>query len=189
MGKLTRDDINNFFHFNINIPGKVLYMGESEGTDHEMAEAVIKGLAVLDSLNRKKKITIYMNNPGGDEYHGLAIYDAIRSCRSKTSMRVFGHAMSMGAWILQASDLRLMSTNATLMLHYGTFAYDGHSKNFDKWSKENKRLCKLMEDHLLERIKEKHPRYTREALQELIRFDKFLTASEAVDLGLADKVI
>jgi ATP-dependent Clp protease protease subunit len=189
MPKLTRDDISNFFNFNISIPGKVLYIGEPDGTEHTMAESVLKGLTILDSINQCKKLTIYMNNPGGDEYHGLAIYDAIASCRSKTVVRVFGHAMSMGAWILQAADVRLMSHNSTLMLHYGSASFDGHNKNLDRAAKESERLNTLMEDHLLERIKEKHPRYTREALQELIKYDRYLSASEAVELGLADKVV
>lgn len=189
MGKLTRDDINSFFNFNLNIPAKVLYMGEYDGTEHKMAESVLKGLAVLDAVNRNKKITIYMNNPGGDEYHGLAIFDAIQSCRSTTMIRVFGHAMSMGAWILQAADIRVMSTNATLMIHYGHVDYSGNCKDMKPNAIEAERLCTLMEDHMLERIKEKHPRYTRETLQELMRTDRYLTATEAVKLGLADKVV
>jgi len=189
MAKVIRDDVDRFFEYNINIPAKTLYMGASEGVEHQMAEDTIKGLLILDSKARSKKLTIVMNNVGGDEHHGLAIYDAIKQCKSPTVIKVFGHAMSMGAWILQAADRRYMAANSTMMLHYGTFGYDGHAKDFDKWSDENKRLCTLMEDHLLERIKEKHPRYTRESLQELIRFDKFLTASKAVELGLADKVI
>jgi ATP-dependent Clp protease protease subunit len=130
-----------------------------------------------------------MNNIGGDEYHGLAIYDAIKGCKSPTITKVYGHAMSMGAWILQASDKRWMAPNATLMLHYGTTSYEGHTKDFIKFSDENVRLCKLMEDHFLERIREKKPRFTRQELEELIKFDKFLTASEAVELGLADKIM
>ena len=189
MSKVIRDDIDKFFNYGVSVPTKTLYMGEPDGTEHTMAEKVIKGLIILDAKARSKKLTIIMNNIGGDEHHGLAMYDAIKACKSPTVTKVFGHAMSMGAWILQASDRRLMARNATMLLHYGTFGYEGHAKDFDRWSTENKRLCKLMEDHFLERIKEKHPRYTREALQELIRFDRFLTATEAEDLGLVDKVI
>jgi len=189
MTKLIRDDIDKFFLYNINVPTKTMYMGEPDGVEHSMAENVIKGLAILDAKARSKKLTILMNNVGGDVYHGLAIYDTIKACKSPTITKVFGYAMSMGAWILQASDKRVLAPNATLMLHYGTNGFEGHSKDFDKWAEENQRINKLMEDHFLERIKEKHPRYTRESLQELIRFDKFLTATEAVELGLADKII
>jgi len=189
MNKISRDDIDRFFNHGLDITSKTYYMGERDGVEHTMAEKAIKGIHILDLKNRHKVLTILMNNVGGDEYHGLAIYDVIKNCKSKTRIKVYGHAMSMGAWILQAADQRWMSASSTLMIHYGTFEYDGHSKDFDQWSKENQRLCALMEDHLLERIKEKHPRYTRETLQNLIKFDKFLTAVEAVELGLADKII
>ena len=75
------------------------------------------------------------------------------------------------------------------MLHYGTMTFDGHSKDMTRWALENDRLNALMEAHILERIKEKHPRYKRETLQELIKFDTFLSATDAVELGLADKVV
>ena len=189
MSTINRDDVDRFFNHGIDITTKTYYMGEKDGVEHTMAEKAIKGLQILDAKNRKKPVTIIMNNVGGDEYHGLAIYDAIKSCKSSTRIKVYGHAMSMGAWILQAADQRWLQRNSTLMVHYGTFGFEGHTKDFQLWSEESKRLDKLMEDHLLERIREKHPRYTRETLQDLIKFDKFLTASEAVDLGLADKVV
>lgn len=189
MGKFLRDDIDKFFDYNINIPAKTLYLGKEDGVEHSMAETAVKGLNILDAKNRKKKLTILMNNPGGDEYHGLAIYDAIKACKSPTIIKVFGHCMSMGAWILQAGDKRIMSPNSTLMIHYGTTAYEGHSKDFDRWSEENKRICALMEDHLLERIHEKHLRYSKEKLQKEMMFDLILNAQQAVELGLADKIL
>ncbi len=189
MSRIIRDDLEKFFAFNISIPDKTLYMGETDGTEHHMAEKAIKGLHVLDFKNRRKKITILMNNPGGDEYHGLAIYDAIKACKSETVIKVFGYAMSMGAWILQAADKRYLHANSTVMMHYGTWKCEGHSLDAKGSSKENDRLNTLMEDHFLDRIREKHPRYTRRALQDLIRFDRYLTASQALELGFADKII
>lgn len=187
MDRLIRDDISRFFDYDINIPAKTIYMGGD--VDEIMANKMLKGLQILDAKARTKKLTILMNSPGGDEYHGLAIFDAIKNCKSPTVTKVYGHAMSMGSWILQASDKRYMTANSTMLLHYGTLNYEGHTKDFQRWAEESKRLDALMEDTYLERIKEKHPRYTREQLKELISFDKFLTAKEAVDLGLADRVI
>jgi len=187
MDRIVRDDISKYFDHNINIPQKTIYIGGE--VDHGMAERALKGLQILDAKARKKRLLIIMNNIGGDEYHGLAIYDAIKSCKSPTTIKVYGHAMSMGAWILQAAEKRLLSTNSTVMMHYGDLSYTGHNHDFLRNADETKRLNTLMEDHLLERIKERHPRYTRETLQELIRFDKYLAAKEAVELGLADKVI
>ena len=99
----ARDDIDRYFSYNIHIPTKTMYLGSVEydsddgetGTDHGMAEMAIKGLHILDGTRPDKPITIIMNNPGGDEYHGMAIYDAIQACQSEVHIRVFGHAMSM----------------------------------------------------------------------------------------------
>ena len=199
MNKLIRDDIEKFYHYGVDIPSKTLFIGSGNYSDDEpkndggvnyiMAEKAVKGLHILDSKNRNKAITILMNNVGGDEYHGLAIYDAIKACKSKTRIKVYGHAMSMGAWILQAADKRYLSQHSTVMIHYGTWEFAGHALDAKETAKENDRLCSLMEDHLLQRIKEKHPRYTRETLQELMRFDRYLTSSQAIELGLADSII
>lgn len=201
MAKILRDDVDRFFEHNVDISSRTIYMGSMEvdgddgetGTDYRMAEYVIKGLHVLDSQaeNGDKPITILMNNPGGDEYHGLAIFDAIQACKNYVYIKVFGHAMSMGSIILQAADERVMSPNARIMIHYGTppGCGDDHAKNFYRWAEESKKFDKWMEDLYLKKIKEKHPRYTRAKLKETMNFDYFLTAKEAVDFGLADRIL
>ena len=95
-----------------------------------MAERAIKALHILDSTapTGDKPITVIMNNPGGDEYHGMAIYDAIKSCKNHVTIVVFGMAMSMGSIILQAADKRVMSANSRVMIHYGTWGINDHPK-------------------------------------------------------------
>lgn len=197
MAKIIRDDIDRFFQYNIDLTNKTLYIGSLDtdfedgetGTDHMMASYVIKGLHILDNHGSEPKtIKIIMNNPGGDIYHGFAIYDAIQSCKNRVEIKVFGHAMSMGSVIFQAADDRVMAPNSRMMLHYGTMGYWGHSKDYQRWSDEVQKLDKWMEDLYLEHIKEKHPKFTRRKLHDYIKYDYFLTADEAVELGLADRV-
>jgi ATP-dependent Clp endopeptidase proteolytic subunit ClpP len=183
---------------NLYLPTRTLYMGsehvsETEGfaesgCDAFMAERSIKNLLILDSINNDP-ITIVMNNVGGDEYHGLAIYDAIKACQSKIVIKVFGHAMSMGSIILQAADERIMAPNAVQMIHYGYFSFSGHDKTFQKWAKEGEKLDKWMEQMYLKNIKEKQPLYTLARLQRLLDHDTFLRPQEAIDLGLADRIL
>ena len=197
MSNYNKDDIDRFFDYNIHFPTKTLYLGsasyteesEETGTDHLMAEMAVKGLHLLDRIKPDQPLVIVMNNPGGDEYHGLAIYDAIKSCESEVHVKVFGHAMSMGSIILQAADRRIMSPNSRVMLHYGTWGHNDHSQNVYRWAEEGKKFDKWMEDLYLENIKVKKPKYTRAKLKQEIMFDKFLTAQETVDLGLADEVM
>lgn len=199
MAKLIRDDIDRFFQHNIDLGTRTLYMGSLDtdgegsesGVDYVMASYTIKGLHVLDNAGNRsepKPINIIMNNPGGDDYHGLAIYDAIKSCQNEVIVKVYGHAMSMGSIILQAADERVLSPNSKVMLHYGSISFEGHSKNLERIAEENAKMNLWMEDLYLEMIKKKHPKFNRKRLRDLIKYDYFLSATEAVDLGLADRV-
>lgn len=198
MKNLKLDNIDKFYEIDLYIPTRTLFIGSVEGqdaeevgTDFRMAERVIKGLHVLDSQN-DSPIRIIMNNIGGDEYHGMAIYDAIRRCRSHVTMEVAGHAMSMGSVILQAADRRLMTENSRFMMHYGTPILshpDLHVKQQDSWQEEDKKFRKWMEDLYLDKIREAKPRFKRERLQHWLDFDKILWPREAVEFGLVDEVL
>jgi ATP-dependent protease ClpP protease subunit len=194
MPRLNRDDVDRFFDYGVYPATRTLYIGsmgaieeDETGTDYAMAEYAIKGLHLLDSAS-DAPLTIIMNNLGGDCYHGMAIYDAIRACRSEVTIRATGYAMSMGSIIFQAADHRIMTPNARFMIHYGTMGYHAHTKIFQKWAKECERGDKEMEDLYLARIHEKQPDFTRARLQKMLNFDTILNAQETVDLGLADTV-
>lgn len=197
--RVNKESIDRFYDYDIHIETRTLYIGSANadvehgesGVDATMAERAIKGLHLLDSSapTGDKPISIVMNNPGGDFYHGLAIFDAIKACKNHVTVVVYGHAMSMGAVILQAADKRVMSPNAKMMIHYGTGGFDGHAKTFQKWAEEYKTLDGWLEKTLLERIKEKQPNYTLAKVQKLCDHDTFLTAKEALDLGLIDEIL
>lgn len=194
--RIDRHDIEKFHEYGIYVPTRSIYMGSEQfsvtegesGTDGWMAERVVKNLHMLESLNHEN-ITILMNNIGGDEYHGFAIYDAIKACKSHVTIKVMGHAMSMGSIILQAADERVMAPTSRQMLHYGTWGIHDHAKTAQKWAEEGKKIDSWMEQMYLSRIKEKQPRFTLEKLEKLLDHDTFLTADESVKLGLADKIL
>lgn len=184
--RIVRDDVDKFFEHGLDITSRTVYIGGSE-IDHNCAENAIKSLFLLGK--KDEPITVIINSPGGDEYHGLAIYDAIRACKGHVTIRGIGHVMSMGAWIMQAGDTREMTPHATMMIHYGEREQDGHTKNHIKWAEESERVSKLMEETFLVKIREKHPKFPKARLKEKINFDFFLTASQAVEMGLADKIV
>ncbi len=110
MAKLVKESADKWLHNNVDTLNRTIYMGsvrgemgDEPGVDAFMAESVIKAMYLLETLN-SDPITILMNNPGGDFFHGLAIYDAIQTAKSHCTIKVFGHAMSMGSVILQAAD-------------------------------------------------------------------------------------
>lgn len=197
MGRMNRDDIDKFHDYSIYIPQRTIYMGsegateednDEHGVDYLMAERTIKNLHILD-MQSQDPITIIMNNPGGDTYHGMAIYDAVRACRSHVTIKVFGHAMSMGSIILQAADERIMAPSAKFMIHYGYLSLDGHVKNAEKWVEDSKKDDKWMEKMFLELINKKQPQFSMGRLKEMLKFDTILSAKETVDMNLADKIL
>lgn len=194
--KIVKEEIDRFHDYSLYIPHRTLYLGSEEyniehgeaGVDGGIAERVIKNIYILDSMNQDP-ITVLLNNIGGDEYHCAAIMDAISGSKSHVTIKVFGHAMSAGSMILQVADERIMAPNATQMIHYGTWSFDGHAKTTQKWAEEGKRLDTWMENLYLKRIREKHPNFSLNKLRDMLDHDTFLTAQESVDLGLADKVL
>lgn len=195
--KVSEDFVGHFFEHGLFIPNRHLYLGSvftmddgESGTDFAMAERAIKGLHILDSLapDGTQPITIIMNNLGGDEYHCLAIYDAIMSCRSHVTILGTGYVMSAGSIIFQAADERVLSPNARMMIHYGTWGMYDHPKITYAWAEEGKKMDQVMRNIYLERIREKQPDYLEEDLDKMLNFDTILNPYEAVELGLADRV-
>jgi len=224
MATITKESIDKWFNHNLDVENRVLYMGSVDktseyesGVDHLMAESFIKGLHVLESKN-DNEITIIMNNPGGEWYHGMAIYDAIQNARCHCTIKVYGYAMSMGSIILQAADNRILMPNSRFMIHYGGTSFDEASLPLiEKWVNEERRINYDMEEIYLKAMLDKEEKeghgylaktlssilkspktFSRKAetkkeelrsvLKEMLNFDTILTAEETVDLGFADEI-
>lgn len=198
MARLNKESIDRFYDYDIYPETRTLYMGsvsdndgDESGTDYAMAERVIKGLHILDNSAPAgdKPITIIMNNLGGDPVHGMGIYDAIKACKNHVTIKVFGHAMSMGSIILQSADRRVMSPNARMMIHYGNMSVSGHAKIVYSSVEENKKMDQVMLDIYLEKIRQKKPTYSAKKIADLCDFDTYLGAEEALEMGLIDEIL
>jgi ATP-dependent protease ClpP protease subunit len=183
-----------YHNHDLSLPTRTIYMGggvfedgSESGVDAAMAESVIKNLDILANLSQDD-ITIIENNVGGDEYHGAAIYDAIVTCPCPVTIKVRGHAMSMGSIILQAAGRRVMGPTATQMLHYGTWGVNHHSKTAWKIALEGKRWDEWMEELYLHRIRQRHPDFPMSRLRKMLDHDTYLTATQSIELGLADEI-
>jgi len=145
-------------------------------------------MTFLNQLSTKP-ITIHMNNLGGDWYHGMAIYDAIKTSKAYITMVVWGSAMSMGSIILQAADERFMAPNSILMIHDGMEFLNGSPRTVEKWIDESKRNRLTMYKIYLEKMKTKIPQMTLRKIEKLCSHDTIYSAQETVNMGLADKVM
>ena len=184
--KLDTETLLTFYEKGIHIPSRTLSLiGE---INRESAENVIKGLHILSNIN-SDPITIILNSEGGEVNQGLAIMDMVRRQLAHITMDVYGEACSMAAIILQSADTRRMAPTSRLMVHVGSESYDDHASIVKRWAKYNAKEDRICADKLLERIREKHPDFSRSRLSKMLEIYTILTAEETVDIGLADEVI
>lgn len=199
MPKLTKDHVDKWFDYDIDMDNRTLWIGSIDkdsgnesGVDAALSERVIKGLHILEknAPSGDKPIFLIINNPGGDEIEGLAIYDCIKSCKNHVTAKVFGKCWSMAGYILQAADERIMTPTSSFMLHEGTreLPHD-HPRIVKNWNTWYDHVDEFLLDLYLTKIRQKHPEFSRKKLEDMLKFDTILTAQQAVDLGLADSIM
>jgi ATP-dependent Clp protease protease subunit len=191
------DNIRLFLDGNIGLPSRTIYVGsheyigkddEESGVDFKMTSHVLKSLHVLNALG-EEPIKMILNTTGGDEYEGLAIYDAIKTSKAPVDVYVFGSAMSMGSVMLQAARRRYLGPHSTVMVHMGDLSTVLDQRDIEANTKEWQRINSLVNDIYLERMREKNQRYSVNQLKELLSTDRYLSPTQAIELGLADEVI
>jgi ATP-dependent Clp protease protease subunit len=162
------------------------------------ANLVVSQLLFLESENPDKDITLYINSPGGQVTAGLAIYDTMQYIKSNIVTVVLGQACSMGSFLAQAGTpgKRFVLPESRTMIHRVSSGTRGTSgsvhvqelqfedaiRSMEESKKVNKRLTELY-------VRHNTAGKTYEEMFETMKFDTFLTAYEAVEYGLADKVI
>ncbi len=153
--------------------------------DHT-ADLVTAQLLFLESEAPDKDIYLYINSPGGLVTAGLAIYDTMQYIRCDVSTLCLGQAASMGAHILAAGapGKRFALPNARIMIHQPLGGFQGQATDIEIHARE---IIKLKE-----RLNEMLARHTGQPLERIaedVERDFFLTAEDACDYGLIDKVL
>ena len=165
--------------------------------DH-MANLIVAQLLFLESENPEKDISLFINSPGGLVTAGLAIYDTMQFIKPDVATYVMGQAASMGSFLAQAGTAgkRYVLPESRTMIHRvssGTpstrgsvhvqeLQFEDAKRTFEESQRINKRLTELYVRH---NTKGK----TYEEMFETMKFDTFLSAEQAVEWGLADKII
>jgi ATP-dependent Clp protease protease subunit len=160
-----------------------------EGEVHDqMANLIVAQLLYLESEDSNKDISMYINSPGGSVTAGMAIYDTMQFIKPDVQTIVMGQACSMGSLLAQAGakDKRMMLPNARHMIHQPSGGARGMQSDIEISYKEitylKKRLTEIYVNH---NSKGK----TYEEFERDMDRDKFMSAQEALDYGLIDKIV
>lgn len=150
-----------------------------------MATIVTAQLLFLESENPKKEISVYINSPGGVVSAGLAIYDTMQYIRSPITTVCIGQAASMGSLLLAAGEpgQRIALPNARVMVHQPSGGYRGVATDIERHAEEIIDLKKRLNE-----IYVKHTGKAYEVIERKLDRDSFMTAEEAKEFGIVDKV-
>jgi len=174
-----------------------IVMLDTDVNEHT-ASLIVAQMLFLESEDPDRDILFYINSPGGSVTAGLAIYDTMQFIRCDVSTIVLGQACSMGSFLAQAGTAgkRIVLPESRTMIHRvssgtpGTrgsvhvqeLQFEDAKRSFEESQRLNKRLTELYVKH----------NTASKGFDELfgdMKFDTFLSAQEAVDYGLADKIV
>ena len=150
------------------------------------ANLIVAQLLFLESENPDKDISFYINSPGGSVSAGLAIYDTMQFIKPDVSTLCVGQAASMGALLLTAGakGKRFCLPNSRVMIHQPMGGFQGQASDIEIHAKEilflKVRLNEIMAHHTGKPI---------DVIEKDTDRDNFLSAAQAVEYGLVDKVL
>ncbi len=151
-----------------------------------MANLLVAQFLFLESENPDKDIHLYINSPGGSVTAGMAIYDTMQFIKPDVSTMCIGQAASMGALLLAggAEGKRYCLPHSRMMIHQPLGGFQGQASDIDIHAREI-----LMVRDRLNVILSKHTGQPVEKVAGDTDRDNFMSATQAVEYGLIDKVI
>ncbi len=163
---------------------RIIFLGEA--VDEHTASLIVAQLLFLESEDSEKDINFYINSPGGSVTAGMAIYDTMQYIKPDVATICIGMAASMGAFLLSsgAKGKRSALPNAEIMIHQPLGGIQGQAEDIRihaEWIiKTREKLNRILSENTgqnLERIAKDTDR------------DNFMSAQEAVEYGIIDKVM
>jgi len=163
---------------------RIIFLGTP--VDDQIANLIVAQLLHLESEDPDKDIQIYINSPGGSVYAGLAIYDTMQFVKPDIQTTCVGIAMSMGAVILSggAAGKRFALPNSKILIHQVSGGFQGQATDIEIAARETIALKRRLEE-----IISQHSGQELEKVSRDMERDYFMTAGEAQEYGLIDRVI
>ncbi|MFM9045664.1 MAG: ATP-dependent Clp endopeptidase proteolytic subunit ClpP [Solirubrobacterales bacterium] len=163
---------------------RIIFLGSA--VDDEVANLIVAQLLHLEYDDPEKDISLYINSPGGSVYAGLAIYDTMQFIKPDVQTICVGIAMSMGALLLAggAEGKRMALPNSKILIHQVSSGFQGQATDIEIHANEiidtRGRLDKILAEH----TKQDLEKVTKDTER-----DYFMSAEEARDYGIVDRVI
>ena len=163
---------------------RIIFLGTP--VDDQIANLIVAQLLHLESEDPDKDISLYINSPGGSVYAGLAIYDTMQFVKPDIQTICVGIAMSMGALLLAggAAGKRMALPNAKILIHQVSGGFQGQATDIEIAARETIALKRRLEE-----IISQHSGQDIEKVSKDMERDYFLTAQEANEYGIIDRVI
>jgi ATP-dependent Clp protease protease subunit len=163
---------------------RIVFLG-SEVTD-TVADSIVAQLLFLEADDPEKDIQLYINSPGGSVYAGMAIYDTMQQIRPDVATICFGLAASMGAFLLSggAPGKRMALPSARIMIHQPLGGAQGQAVDIEIQAKEILYIKQQLNELLASHTGQPFDKIAADTER-----DFFMSAREAVEYGLIDRVI
>lgn len=154
--------------------------------DDATADLIVAQILFLESENPDKDISMYINSPGGSVTAGLAIYDTMQYVRCDIQTICIGQACSMGALLLAGGTIgkRYSLPSSRIMIHQPSGGVRGQQSDITVQAKELLRIKKLSIEFLAEKTGKTYDEIAKD-----IERDFYMTATEAQEYGIVDKVM
>ena len=153
--------------------------------DH-MASSVCMQLLFLEAQNPKKEIAMYINSPGGVVTSGMAIYDTMQFIKPPIATLCIGQAASMGSLLLCAGEkgMRYALPNARIMVHQPSGGFSGQASDIERHAEDIIKMKRRLNE-----VYVKHTGQTYDMVEKTLDRDYFMTADQAQEFGLIDRVL
>lgn len=163
---------------------RIIFVGTQ--IDDQISNLIVAQLIFLESEDSDKDISMYINSPGGSITAGMAIYDTMQYVKAPVNTICIGQAASMGAFLLAggAPGKRMALPNARIMIHQPLGGATGQATDIEIQAQEILRMKKMINDLL-----HIHTKQPLEKLERDTERDFFMSAAEAKDYGLIDRII
>jgi ATP-dependent Clp protease, protease subunit len=163
---------------------RIIFLGSA--VNDEVANAIVAQLLFLQSEDPKADVHLYVNSPGGAVTAGLAIYDTMQFIQCDVATYCLGQCASMGAVLLTAGakGKRYALPNSRIMIHQPLAGMEGTAEDIMIHAKEFRNIKARLNQILI-----KHTGHPLEKVEQDTDRDRFMTAEEAREYGLIDKVI